>query len=178
MECPVCDLVNPPGNSQCDCGYNFNTRTGGRRPPLRVRHRGIFWLAWFIACLALITTTSAIYGLRAVTVMLVVAPHIPLAIAWTIWCRSPFEFSPQKWRPILLSSGLLACSLSIAIFWSVVIDSYHFRNQSSRAENVCDLLNAFALVAGIFGGGRARFPLLLAGAAGLAMWLPAHFGVL
>jgi hypothetical protein len=31
-ECPVCGLVNTSEASRCDCGYDFISHTGGRRP--------------------------------------------------------------------------------------------------------------------------------------------------
>lgn len=30
MECPICDLENPPTAEKCDCGYNFTTCEPGR----------------------------------------------------------------------------------------------------------------------------------------------------
>ena len=137
----------------------------------------MFWLACFIACIALIAIASATYGLTGVAVVLVVAPHIPLALAWITWCRSSFAFPPQKLRVILLFCGLLSCTLSVVVFWSQVLDNLS-RIQGGGAEKICDFLNAFATIAGIFGKGRAQLPLLLAALACWAMWLPAHFFVL
>jgi hypothetical protein len=175
--CPVCGLLNPPSSSWCDCGYDFSTRTGGRRSPLRVRYRSIFWFACFVGCIALIAMTSAIYGLIGVAVVLVVTPHIPLAIAWITWLRSSFAFTPQRARAILLFCGLLVCSLSIIVFWSHVLDNVA-ATHGGGAENICDVLNTIAVITGIFGKGSARLPLLLAAVACWAMWLPVHFFVL
>lgn len=175
--CPVCGLVNPPASSRCDCGYDFNTHSGGRRSPLRVRYRAVFWLAGFVGCIALIAMTSAIYGLTGVAVVLVVAPHIPLAIAWITWLRSSFAFPPRRPRAILLFCGLLVCSLSIMVFWSHVLDNVA-ATHGGGTENICDVLNTIAVIAGIFGKGRARLPLLLAAMACWVMWLPVHFFVL
>jgi uncharacterized membrane protein YeaQ/YmgE (transglycosylase-associated protein family) len=33
MDCPVCGLTNPYDSfSKCDCGYDFKTKTGGKKP--------------------------------------------------------------------------------------------------------------------------------------------------
>jgi len=50
MECPVCGLLNPPHSSQCDCGYDFQKRTGGRRRRTHWLHSVTpsLWFAWLI----------------------------------------------------------------------------------------------------------------------------------
>ena len=30
MNCPKCDVINPPGTTACDCGYDFKTKEGGK----------------------------------------------------------------------------------------------------------------------------------------------------
>jgi hypothetical protein len=41
MTCPLCALVSPEGARVCDCGYDFETRTGGVRVSLWKRYRTI-----------------------------------------------------------------------------------------------------------------------------------------
>lgn len=31
LECPMCRRWSPPGSIRCDCGFNFQTHTGGSR---------------------------------------------------------------------------------------------------------------------------------------------------
>jgi hypothetical protein len=31
-ECPTCGLINPDATPVCDCGFDFEARTGGKRP--------------------------------------------------------------------------------------------------------------------------------------------------
>ena len=30
VTCPICSLENPPTALACDCGYNFQTKSGGK----------------------------------------------------------------------------------------------------------------------------------------------------
>lgn len=50
MECPVCGLINPPQNSQCDCGYDFQKRAGGRRRRILgfLFVTSSLWFVWLI----------------------------------------------------------------------------------------------------------------------------------
>jgi hypothetical protein len=49
---------------------------------------------------------------------------------------------------------------------------------SNRVEETGDLLIAVALIAAVFGEGRARLPLIVAALTGWAMKLTGHFGIL
>jgi hypothetical protein len=81
-------------------------------------------------------------------------------------------------------SGLLACSLSITVFWVNAIWMNVHRADlslwklSGTLEEVCDLLNGFAILAGTVGQGRAQLSLLFAAVAAWAMWITGHIGIL
>jgi len=44
MTCPACRLENPPTTPMCDCGYNFQTKSGGKpRDPYLDQSRWIIF---------------------------------------------------------------------------------------------------------------------------------------
>jgi hypothetical protein len=110
--------------------------------------------------------------------------HIALGIAWARWWRSPLRSRAPSLRTILMFSGLLACSLSITVFWVNAIWMNVHRADlslwklSGTLEEVCDLLNGFAILAGTVGQGRAQLSLLFAAVAAWAMWITGHIGIL
>jgi hypothetical protein len=182
LKCSVCGLINPPESSRCDCGYDFNTQTGGSQALFRIQSSGLLWGVLFIA--GILTMAGTTNYLNAVVFLLLITPHIPLGIAWAIWLRSPFRFPSPRVRTILLFSGLVACSLSIAMFWIHVIwlnlnrtDPFLWK-RSAHFETVCDVLNVLALSAGVIGKGRAQLPLILAALAAWAIWVTNHIGIL
>jgi hypothetical protein len=188
MECPVCGLINPPDSSLCDCGYDFGTQLGGSRPRFLVRDRGVFCLAFFIVGVIIVAGLFVLGSqynvLPAVMLLLIIPPHVALGIAWTAWGRSPLVFQAPRVRATLLFLGLVLCSLNVAIFWLHVIwlnlrrTDLFFGNLSNSAEGVCEFLNVFAILAGVFGEGRGRLALLTAAIAGWAIWITGHLGIL
>lgn len=49
MECPVCGLINPAHTTRCDCGYDFDKKTGGkRRRSLGLSVVLSLWFAWLL----------------------------------------------------------------------------------------------------------------------------------
>jgi hypothetical protein len=177
MDCPVCGLINPPDSSRCDCGYDFSKRTGGARPPFRIRHRGAFFGVIFLT--ALLTAWVVIEGtkstLSAVFLALVITPHIAFGIAWTVWGRAPFspteepgvvgiwplvpreKLQSPRLRTMVLFLGLLAGTLHIAIFWAWVAWMNFHRSYPSlwkihdQVEEAGDLLIVLVLSAVVFG---------------------------
>jgi hypothetical protein len=95
--------------------------------------------------------------LGAFVLLLLILPHIALGIAWITWGRAPSKFQTSKVRTALLFSGLLGCLLNIAIFWLHVIWMNVHRTDPSlwilrhKAEEVCNFLNVFAILAGVLG---------------------------
>jgi hypothetical protein len=182
MKCSACGLISPPESSRCDCGYDFNRQAGGSRASIRIPTSGLFYGVLFIAAVLIVAETMN--ALNAVVFLLLIAPHIALGIAWATWLRSPLRFQARSLRTILLFSGLVACSLSIGMFWVHVIwvnlnrTDPSLWKMSDHFEAVCDVLNVFALLAGVFGKGRAQLPLLLAAMAGWAIWITGHIGIL
>ncbi len=185
MECSVCGLINPSDSSRCDCGYDFSKQAGGVRPPFRIRHRGVFFAAVygaiFIAGTVIVGSASVVMGLL---LLLFIAAHIALGIAWATWGLAPSKFQAPRLRPIVLFSGLLAGSLNIAIFWvSVILVRFYRSDQSwwrmrNTVESAGDFLAFFALFAAVCGKGRGRLPLYLAALAGFAIWFSGHIGIL
>jgi hypothetical protein len=57
MECPFCGLINPPKSSRCDCGYDFDTRAGGRQQPSPGFLQSL-WFAWLIITIGDLVTLS------------------------------------------------------------------------------------------------------------------------
>ena len=132
----------------------------------------------------MLTVAGTMGGLNAIVLLLLISPHVPLGIAWVAWCRSPLKFQDGSVRRIILFSGLVACSLSIALFWLHVIllnlnrTDPDWWKTSNHIEAFCDVLNVFALVACIIGKGRAQLPLILAVIAAWAIWITGHIGIL
>jgi hypothetical protein len=120
----------------------------------------------------------------AIFLALLIIPHIALGIAWAIWALSPPKFQAPTLRTMILFSGLLACSLNIAIFWVYVVWMNLHRNDpslwkvSSKVEGACDGLIILAILAATFGKGQARLPILFAAMAGWAIHIVGHIGVL
>jgi len=123
-------------------------------------------------------------AMSAILLLLIIGPHIALGTAWVSWGLSPLRFQPPRWRTILLFSGLLACSLNIAIFWAYVIWlRFHQTDPSwwkgrDNFEGICDFLIGFGLLAAVFGKGRARPPVFIAAVTGFLMWVIGHVGIL
>jgi len=125
-------------------------------------------------------------SMNVILLSLLVAPHLALGIAWAFWARtpSPSRFQPPRWRTILLFSGLLSCSLNIAIFWVYLIwlnsrqpDLSWWKGRDSF-EAVCDFLVGFGLIAAVFGKGRGRLFLGVAAVTGYLLWVTGHIGIL
>jgi hypothetical protein len=182
MKCLVCGLINPPETSRCVCGHDFDTQSGESRAPFRIYNSVLLYGVLLIA--GLLTVAGTMGGLNAVVFLLLISPHVPLGIAWVAWWRSPLKFQGASVRTIMLFSGLVACSVSIALFWVHMIwlnlnrtdlDSW---KTSNHIETACDVLNVFALVAGVIGKGRARLPLVFAAMAAWAIWISGHIGIL
>lgn len=195
MKCPICGLINPPDSSQCDCGYNFIKRTGGRRPSFGIRHRGIFFGALFIAVAIGVGSALVTSVVGGVMMLVLITFHITLLIGWIRWARSPFSpseeppavevsgtdargqrFPAPRLRTRLLFLGLLACSLNIVIFWAFTIwmNLHHhtdlsWRGLYEKVEEACDFLLVLATFAGVFGKGQSRLPVLLTAMAGWAI---------
>src|SRR6266853_1520065 len=122
------------------------TSTGRREES--VRHfasiSGLLYGVLFIAGVLIMTGTMN--ALNAVVFLLLIAPHIALGIAWVTWLRSPLRFQARSVRTILLFSGLIACSLSIAMFWVHVIwlnlnrTDPSLWKMSDHIETVCGVL--------------------------------------
>src|SRR5882672_5505197 len=94
------------------------------------------------------------------------------------------KISTPRWRTILLFSGLLSCSLNIAIFWVYLIwlnsrqpDLSWWKGRDSF-EAVCDFLVGFGLIAAVFGKGRGRLFLGVAAVTGYLLWVTGHIGIL
>jgi hypothetical protein len=127
-------------------------------------------------------TTGGSMG--GILLLFIVAPHVALGFSWVFWGKSPIKFQDPKWRSGLLFSGLLACSLNVFVFWSYVIwlrfheTDANWWEGRDRFELVSDLLVGLAILAAIFGKGRARLPVLLAAAFGFLIWIIGHVGVL
>jgi hypothetical protein len=123
-------------------------------------------------------------SMNALLLSLLVGPHLALGTAWAFWAWSPSRFQPPRWRTILLFSGLLACSLNIAIFWVYLIWlRFHQTDLSwwkgrDNFEGVCDFLVGLALTSAVFGKGRARLPVGIAAVTGFLLWVTGHVGVL
>jgi hypothetical protein len=191
MECPACRLINPRGSSRCDCGYDFTKPVGSYPHHFASRYRGALLGGVFILVLGLVIVKGfatdvldAVDVLSALILLLLIAPHVVLGIAWIIWIRSPFKFQAPKLRTVLLFLALLACSLNIAILWGFAIWlrlhppnvlGWQVRDQ---VEGVCDALVVFAILAGLFGKGRAQAPILLAAMSGWAIQTVGHIGIL
>jgi hypothetical protein len=94
------------------------------------------------------------------------------------------KISTSQVANYFLFSGLLACSLNIAIFWVYVIwlrshqTDLNWWKGRDNFEAVCDSLVAIALLAAVFGRGRARSPIFIAAVTGFLMWVIGHVGVL
>jgi len=68
MDCPTCGLINPPGASSCDCGYDFAASKAAEfpgRPVVSLAWRQTFeaywsisWLAWIVSFTLLIVFTT------------------------------------------------------------------------------------------------------------------------
>jgi len=129
---------------------------------------GSFWFAVLIA----VGLPFKVMNNGAILLALI-APHIALGIAWTKWVTSPVKFETPRVRTILLFTGIIACSLSIALSWALAVSK-----SSETFERAADVLIVFAMFAGCFGKGSAQLPLILAGMAGLAIWITGHIGVL
>ena len=120
----------------------------------------------------------------AIALVLIVTPHIALGVAWVFWGRSPVKFKHPRSQTILLFVGLLASSLNIVVFWTYVNWLRFQQNNSSwwkgrdNFEVVSDFLIVFAVLAAIFGKGRARLPLLVAAVMGWFIWVMGHIGIL
>lgn len=116
--------------------------------------------------------------------LLIITPHIVLGAAWVTWGLSPLRFQPPKWRTILLFSGLVACSLNLAILWACVIwlrfhqdDPFWWKGiDRFKGPGVC--LIGFAALAAVFGKGRVRPAVLIAAATGFLIWAIGHHGIL
>ena len=115
---------------------------------------------------------------------LIIAPHIAIIIAWVYWARTPLKFQAPRWRTNLLFSGLLACTLNVAIFWMYLIwlrfhqtDLTWWKGRDNF-ERVSDFLIGLAMLGAILGKGRARLPVFLAAVTGWLVWLGGHVGIL
>jgi hypothetical protein len=185
LKCSVCGLINPPESSRCDCGYDFNTQSGGGRAPFRIYNNGLLYAVYGVLLIAgVLMAAGTMGGLNAIVLLLLISPHVPLGVAWVAWFRSPSKFQGASVRTVILFSGLISCSLSIAMFWIHVIwlnlnrtDPFLWK-RSDHFETVCDVLNVLALSAGVIGKGRAQLPLIFAAFAAWAIWITGHIGIL
>jgi hypothetical protein len=116
--------------------------------------------------------------------LLVITPHIVLGAAWVSWGLSPVRFQPPRWRTIFLLSGLVACSLNLAILWACVIwlkfrqnDQFWWKGiDKFEAYGVC--LIGFATLAAVLGKGRERPLVLIVAVTGFLIWAIGHHGIL
>jgi hypothetical protein len=179
-------LINPPSGLGAIV-LDFNEGTGVRRPPFRIRHRGIFLNALAFGGLCFLGVLIEIFP-PAITLLFLLlflsVPHIALGIAWATWGRWSSKFQAPRLRPIVLFSGLLACSLNLAVFWVFVIWLNHQTDLPSwwevrdKVEGVCDLLIGVAILSAVFGRGPARWPVLIAAVAGWTVQIVQHVGIL
>lgn len=88
MECPPCGLLNPPGSSKCDCGYDFKTSQPSETPgwPINAAWTqklaaswSILWPAFFavITMAYLVPNRTAISLGGAVAFLIIQALVIP-----------------------------------------------------------------------------------------------------
>jgi hypothetical protein len=122
--------------------------------------------------------------MTVIPLVLLICPHLALAVAWIIGARIPAKFQPPRWRSTLLFAGLVAVSLNIVVFWTYVISlnsqgtNLEWWKGRDKFESVADPLIVFALLAAIVGKGRARVLTGCAAVFGYLMWVVGHIGIL
>jgi hypothetical protein len=116
--------------------------------------------------------------------VVLIAPHVALGIAWTRWALSPPSFQVSRLQTIFQFSGLVVCSLNIAIFWMFTIWMHFHQPDLSwwkvrdKVESVCNCLIVLAFLAGVLGKGRTRRVIPIAAVAFWPIWIIHHLGVL
>jgi hypothetical protein len=114
------------------------------------------------------------------TLVLLASPSIFLVLAWVLWGRSQQKFQTRL-RGALLFSGLIACSISLALFWIFVawtrLHGVNLLWLKMRDELwlVGNFLAGVAVVGTLIGKGRGRVALLAAAFGGyLLIWAATH----
>ena len=110
-------------------------------------------------------------------------PHIAIGLAWVFWLLSPVRFQAPKWRSISAFVALLTGSLNIVIYWCYVAWlQRHFTTDSWKgrdfAFNICQFLIGWTIIGSLFGRGRVRITLCIAGILGFFLWVTTAVGVL
>lgn len=122
--------------------------------------------------------------MNLVLLVLLAAPHVVMGIAWVLWICFPQRLQEPRWINGLLFSGLLACSLNLAVFWVYVMWlSFHQTDMSwwkgrGKFELVCNFLIGSTLLAAIVGIVRGRVALVFAEVTGYLIWVVGHVGIL
>ena len=79
IDCPTCQLVNPPGALKCDCGYDF--ATGHNKSSLRGNQQSRSSRLWWIILLLVPMPVGVLHRFAGVALMFVL-----LAILlWAFW---------------------------------------------------------------------------------------------
>ena len=109
-------------------------------------------------------------------------PHVSMVLAWVFWSLQIRQLALPKWRGILLLLALLAGTLNIAVFWTYVAWLHrHYTTESWKgadfAFRLCEPLIALTIVGALFGRGRTRVVLCLAGVLGFLLWATTSIGV-
>lgn len=123
-------------------------------------------------------------------VLLAMLPFSLNVVAWWRYKTQKILIEPQTsyvtplWRRVASCVGLSGNSLTIVVLWEHLLVGFAPRAWPFALSNLhewnslksgCVMLNAIALLAGLAGESRARFPLLLAGLVAGTLW--AMFGV-
>jgi hypothetical protein len=119
----------------------------------------------------------------AIYLFILFTPHIAIGLAWIFWSLSPVRFQPPKWRSIAAFLALLAGSLNIVIYWCYIAWlQRHFTTESWKgrdfAFNICQFLIGWTIIGALFGKGRVRVTLFIAGILGFFLWVTIAHGVL
>ena len=117
MECPNCRLINPEGNSGCDCGYNFVTReTGESHAAENERNLGSTPDFGFLLVASICVSAMGFYTERVVSTSPV--PVIGGAVIWIIL----FLFGTARYGPrgLWLSIGA-PFALGYPLWWLLII---------------------------------------------------------
>jgi hypothetical protein len=103
MDCPNCQLVNPPGALKCDCGYDF--ATGHNKSPLRGNQQSRSSRLWWIILLLIPMPVGLLPWYVGVGLIFLILAML----LWAFWLeekRKKVDRNPNAQEPPSRRSGV------------------------------------------------------------------------